>query len=218
VLNVNLALRLPLLCMSFAYRVRSSVVYCLFPLLAACVSPEDNARRQARASQLEADLRSLSPLVSAQEAQKLATTAVGRAHELNCQWQPAQFAWMNNFFVNTGLRQNGLCYQWREAMFPPLHQLRLRTLDLHLATARRATLREHNAIVVTAHGRPFKDGIVLDAWRSGGILKWARIQTDHYPWKPLPWALTPVVLRPLIMPELTPPVRSADASKAGSAR
>ncbi|MBL9130253.1 MAG: hypothetical protein JNG86_03585 [Verrucomicrobiaceae bacterium] len=200
-------------------RFLSSIVYCLFPLLGiSCVSPESPAQRQARAAQLAADLRALSPRIAAQEAQKLATTSVERAHELNRQWQPAQLPWMNNFFVNTGLRQNGLCYQWREAMYPPLHQLHLRTFDLHLASARRATLREHNAIVVTARGQSFEDGIVLDAWRSGGILKWARIKGDHYPWKPLPWELTPVVLRPYIMPELTPPARPADTSPAGSAR
>jgi hypothetical protein len=107
---------------------------------------------------------------------------------------------MNNFLVNTGLREQGLCHQWREALFPALHALHPRTLDLHLAAARRATLREHNGIVVTAHGQPFDTGLILDAWRSGGILQWSLIRTDHYPWKPLPRELTPVELRPLLMP------------------
>lgn len=164
----------------------------------SCVSPEAPPQRQARAARLAQDLRSLSPLVSAGEASKLATAAVERAHELNRRWKPSLNPWMNNFFVNTGLRDGGLCHQWREGLFPPLHQLHLRTLDLHLAAARRATLREHNGIVVTASGQAFDEGIILDAWRSGGILKWARVRADHYPWKPLPRDLTPVELRPLL--------------------
>ncbi|MBE7496750.1 MAG: hypothetical protein HS117_17550 [Verrucomicrobiaceae bacterium] len=181
-------------------RLLSSAIICLFPWLAACVSPESNARRQARAALLARDLQSLDPGVSTPEAEKLATAAVERAHELNRRWKPARMAWMNNLFVNTGLRGSGLCYQWREAMYPALHHLRPRTLVIHLASARRATLREHNAIVITARGQAFDDGIVLDAWRSGGILKWSRVRSDAYPWKPLPWELTPVELRPLIMP------------------
>jgi hypothetical protein len=183
------------------FRVLSSIVYCLFPLLTvSCVSPESPSARQTRAAHLAADLKSLSPSVSAHEANSLATAAVERAAQLNREWRPAQFPWMNNFLVNTGFREQGLCHQWREAIFPALHTLHPRTLDLHLAAARRATLREHNGIVVTAHGQPFDTGIILDAWRSGGILQWSLIQTDHYPWKPLPRELTPVELRPLLMP------------------
>lgn len=182
-------------------RLLSSIVYCVFPLLTlSCVSPESPAARQARAAQLAADFKALSPLVSAQEANSLATAAVERATQLNREWGPTINPWANNFLVNTGLREQGLCHQWREALFPALHALHPRTLDLHLAAARRATLREHNGIVVTAHGQPFDTGIILDAWRSGGILKWSRVQTDHYPWKPLPRDLTPVELRPLLMP------------------
>ncbi len=182
-------------------RFLSSIVYCLFPLLTiSCVSPESATARQSRAAQLAADLKALSPSVSAQEADTLATAAVDRAAQLNREWGPTINPWANNFLVNTGLREQGLCHQWREALYPPLHALHPRTLDLHLAAARRATLREHNGIVVTAHGQPFETGIILDAWRSGGILKWSLVKTDHYPWKPLPRDLTPVELRPLLMP------------------
>ena len=182
-------------------RLLPSIVYCLFPLLMiSCVSPESPAERQSRAAQLAADLKALSPSVSAQEADILASAAVERAAQLNREWGPTINPWANNFLVNTGLREQGLCHQWREALFPALHALHPRTLDLHLAAARRATLREHNGIVVTAHGQPFETGIILDAWRSGGILKWSLVKTDHYPWKLLPRDLTPVELRPLLMP------------------
>lgn len=182
-------------------RLLPSIVYCLFPLLMiSCVSPESPAERQSRAALLAAELKALSPSVSAQEADILASAAVERAAQLNREWGPTINPWANNFLVNTGLREQGLCHQWREALFPALHALHPRTLDLHLAAARRATVREHNGIVVTAHGQPFETGIILDAWRSGGILKWSLVKTDHYPWKPLPRDLTPVELRPLLMP------------------
>jgi hypothetical protein len=77
-------------------------------------------------------------------------------------------------------------------------------MDLHLTSSRRATLLEHNGIVVTAKGQSFEDGIVLDPWRKGGRLAWAKVAEDRYPWLPLPRELTPMVLRPLLMPELYP--------------
>jgi hypothetical protein len=172
--------------------------------LLACVSPESPQARRERVSRLAEDLRGLRRDVTAAEAERLAVAAVKRAVELNGQWRPAKFAWMNNLFVNTGLRERGLCHHWREDLFPPLHHLRLKTLELHLAAARRATLREHNGIVVTAKGQPFEEGIILDAWRHGGVLEWGRVREDAYPWQPLPRELTPVELRPLLMPELFP--------------
>lgn len=173
---------------------------CLVLTLASCVQPESPAQLQRRTAALESQLLALSPAVSPLEASTLARTAVTRADELNRQWQPSQLPWFNNFLVNTKLRQQGLCYQWREAIFPSLHALHLRTLDLHLASARRATLREHNGIVVTAHGQPFKTGLILDAWRTGGHLHSSPVATDHYPWLPLPRQLTPLVLQPLLTP------------------
>ena len=185
---------------SFIERSRWLLALLGFVSLAACVAPETATQRKDRAARLAEDLRSLGPDVSSAEATALATAAVERAHELNRQWKPARNPWINNFFVNIGLRDRGLCHQWRESLFPTLHQLHPGTLDLHLAAARRATLREHNGIVVTAHDAPFDDGIILDAWRAGGILKWSCIPTDHYPWKPLPRELTPLELQPLLFP------------------
>ena len=166
----------------------------------SCVSSETLTERQTRATKLAAAFTSLSPHVSPKEAKCFAMAAVERAAQLNREWHPMVFPWMNNLLVNTGLRQHGLCHHWREALFPTLHALHSQTLDLHLASARRATLREHNAIVVTAHGQPFETGVILDGWHGGGILQWSAVQNDRHPWKPLPPELIPIELRPMIMP------------------
>ncbi|MBK8091859.1 MAG: hypothetical protein IPK32_07720 [Verrucomicrobiaceae bacterium] len=173
-------------------------------LLVSCVSTEDEMQRRDRARRLAADLATLSPTVSKAEAQKLASTAVERSAELQRQWRPMHIAWANNALINMCLQPRGLCYHWRDDTYPPLHHLHLRTLDVHLAAARRATPREHNALVITAHGQPFEEGIVLDGWRSGGPMAWKHVKKDKYPWKPLPWEITPMELRPLIMPDRYP--------------
>lgn len=176
-----------------------------FPILiAACVNLGTPEQRQEKARRLSHDLQQLSPSISAAEADKLAVTAVETSAELARDFKPLRFPWMNNGLVNTGLRKRGLCYQWRDDLFPHLHRLGLKTMDLHLTSARRATLMEHNAIVVTAKGQRFEDGIAIDPWRCCGVLAWAKVSEDRYPWKPLPRELTPMVLRPLLMPDLYP--------------
>lgn len=176
------------------------------PFLAvSCVNIGTPEHRRERAQRMSADLQRLSPSVSRAEADRLATTAIEASAQMSADFKPIPLPWMNNMLVNMGLRKRGLCYEWRDDLFPHLFRLNLRTMELHLTSAKRATRREHNGIIVTAKGQPFKDGIVLDPWRSGGRLWWGRVAQDRrYPWEPLPWELTPMVLRPLLMPDLYP--------------
>jgi hypothetical protein len=174
-------------------------------LIVSCVSPGTPAKRQEQARRMSHDLQQLSPTVSAREADQMASTAIEESAKLAEDFKPMILPWMNNGLVNTGLRKRGLCYQWRDDLFPHLFQLHLKTLEMHLTASKRDTWLEHHGIVVTAKGQRFEDGIVIDPWRKGGRLWWGLLKNDKgHPWKPLPWELTPMVLRPLLMPDLYP--------------
>ncbi len=184
-------------------------------ILSSCVSVGTLEHRREKARLLSLDLQQLGPAVSRAEADKLATTAIEVSATLNQEWKPMHLPWGNNMLRNMGLREKGLCYEWRDALFPHLFRLQLKTLDLHLTSAFRATPREHNGIVVTAKGQRFEDGLILDPWRKGGRLWWGRFHQDKgHKWKPLPWELTPMALRPYLMPDLYP----EEAKKVGQLR
>lgn len=190
--------------------VASSRLLLVLPLLiASCVNVGSEQQRRAKAQRLSHDLQQLSPTVSPAEADKLATTAVETSAAMSRDFKPVFLPWANNALRNMGLRKRGLCYEWRDDLYPHLHRLNLKTMDLHLTSARRDTPREHNGIVVTAKKQAFKDGIALDPWRKGGRLEWGLVSKEHYPWQPLPWALTPMSLRHYIMPDLYPTIESA---------
>lgn len=195
-------------CPDFPHRMSPVTRFCslLFTLaLASCVSPGTPALRQERAHQLSHDLQQLSPTVSAREADRLAFTAIEESAKLAEDFKPFAHPWMNNGLVNTGLRKRGLCYQWRDDLFPFLFRLNLKTLELHLTSSKRDTWQEHHGIIVTAKGQRFEDGLVIDPWRHGGRLWWGLRKNDKgHPWVPLPRELTPMVLRPLLMPDLYP--------------
>ncbi len=135
---------------------------------------------------LQEKLQQLDNAVDADEAARLAESAVKQSAVLAREYRAVRPAWLHNFLVNGGLRERGLCYDWTNDLFARLHQLDLRSLDLHLAVARMDTPHEHNAIVVTARGQPFVEGVVLDAWRHSGRLWFGSVATDKYPWQSLP--------------------------------
>ncbi|WP_395753853.1 hypothetical protein [Prosthecobacter sp.] len=173
--------------------------------LISCANPGTPEKRQEQARRMSLDLQKLAPTVSAGEADKLAETAVEESAKMSADFKPFVHPWMNNGLVNMGLRKRGLCYQWRDDLFPHLFRLNLKTMDLHLVVSRADTVRQHHGIVVTAKGQRYEDGLVVDPWRNGGRLWWGRLKDDQsHPWKLLPWEKTPMVLRPLLMPDLYP--------------
>lgn len=137
-----------------------------------------------RESVLTHDLLGLGDDVSAEEANRLAVTALASARALAVEYQARRPAWLHNIKVNWGLRQRGLCYEWAEDLHAALEREQFQTLQLHRAVAKFNTRREHSGLVITARGRDFSGGIVLDAWRWSGQLAWSRVHRDKYPWKP----------------------------------
>jgi hypothetical protein len=133
-------------------------------------------------AELAERLEALSPSVNQREAAVAAETAHTRSLELARAYRVVRPAILHNMLVNCGLKERGLCYHWAEDLYAKLYSLNLRTLVLHRGVARPNTLREHNAVVITALGQPFEDGVVLDAWRDCGRLCWPYVQQDKYPW------------------------------------
>ncbi|MEO1573346.1 MAG: hypothetical protein AAFU65_00115, partial [Pseudomonadota bacterium] len=94
----------------------------------------------------------------------------------------------HNVLVNMGLRPRGLCTHFAEDLLRRLDALELKTLDLYWAVAfpTKPFRLEHSAALVSAQGRGFESGIVLDAWRDSGELFFAPVTEDtRYAWQRL---------------------------------
>ena len=136
-----------------------------------------------RVTHLVEELRQLSPNVHRHDAQRLAAEAHSAARHLAREYRAVRSPHFHNFLVNAGVKKRGLCHHWARDLGEQLAQLNLRTLVLRWGIARGGTLREHNAVVVTARGQPFERGVVLDAWRHSGRLFFTAVADDRYPWK-----------------------------------
>lgn len=167
--------------------IRSSLWLLVLGLIATgCAhSPSHSGQKMVAgegAVGLEEHLAALSFTVRRDEARLVATNAYELSRKLAGEYRAVRPAILHNCLVNSGLKKRGLCYHWAEDLLAQLEAFRLSTLEVRWGIARAGTVREHNALVVTARGQPFEDGIVLDGWRRSGRLTWLPVKADHYPW------------------------------------
>jgi hypothetical protein len=139
--------------------------------------------RSADDPSLRTQVAALSRTVSPDEAQRVAYTACITGRDLHREWRVAWLPGIQNFLVNIGKREGGLCFQWATELLLRLDALKLQTLELHSAESGANTAAEHNVIVVTAKGQAFGEGILLDLWRYSGTLVWTHFGMDPgYRW------------------------------------
>ena len=90
---------------------------------------------------------------------------------------------MHNCLVNTGMRERGLCWQYMEDLFARLDRESPRFFDLHCGVRDNGSVfLEHHCVVLTATGRPFESGLVLDPWRRPGRLEVFPSRGEGKPW------------------------------------
>ncbi|PYI44645.1 MAG: hypothetical protein DMF11_14195 [Verrucomicrobia bacterium] len=142
------------------------------------VPSSDSAKAEALANQLAA----LSPKVDRNEAKLLADCAYATVSQLRRQYRMFGTPIFNNFLIYHGLKKRGYCYQWSEDLLVALDALRLSSLELRWGEANPGNWRENNCIVVTAKGRPFRSGIMLDCWRHLGHLYFRPVVADADPY------------------------------------
>ena len=154
-------------------------------LLLACGTPPPAQPEEV--SRLAAAIRSLGPEVDPEEADRAARMAYRHTHDLALQYQITDPPLIHNTKVNMGLKPRGLCWHWARDMEDRLKAENFQTLDLHraVANADNAFRLEHSTAIISARGDAYDEGIVLDPWRKGGRLTWARVADDDaYHWEP----------------------------------
>jgi len=163
-------------------RALAMIAVCATPVMAeqqTSVSFQLPKNDLAKAEALADQLAALSPRVDQKEARLLAECAYATVSQLRRQYHMFGTPIFNNFLVYHGVRKRGYCYQWTEDLLIALDALKLKTLELHWGEAYAGTWRENNCVVVTAKGQPFDHGMILEAWRHFGHLRWNLVRSDE---------------------------------------
>lgn len=164
----------------------------LLCLLAGCATSTPLADlppfvEQQRVSELQLAILALGDKVDRAEARQAASIAIEYPLELAQQYQITDPPLVHNTLVNLGIKPRGLCIDWTADLLTRLQQERFRSLELHWGIANYDSLFriEHSTVIISARGDSLQQGLVLDPWRYGGRLFWAKTLEDPaYQWYP----------------------------------
>jgi len=144
-----------------------------------------DAQIEYKILRLETAIRSLSAEVDEAEAKAFSRAAILYPRYLAQRYELVSPPNLHNFLITVGLKERGLCYHWAGDLMAYLKKQKFNSFDLYRAVARQGRINEHSSIVVTARGRPFAEGIVLDAWRNSSDLYFEKVTLDkEYRWEP----------------------------------
>ena len=134
---------------------------------------------------LKKDLESLSNDLDAKEAFLIANTAIRFSMVLANQYELVRPPLLHNHLVNAGTKKRGICFHWTQDLIKRLRELDQKSFDFHCGIAYADSwLRiTHSSVIISAKGKAFEDGIVLDPWRNSGRLYWISVKKDRYPWQ-----------------------------------
>lgn len=162
----------------------SSGILLLVLLLTGCAHrPDSVEQQQARIAALAQQLQTQAPQAPPHRARQLARVAVTTADNLREQYGVRLTPWLHNVEVNSGTRSRGLCFHYARDLAAALKPVMGPDWELHYVQAHPKSIFEHNAIVITAPGKPWTNGIVLDGWRNAGVLYFGPVSDDQYPWQ-----------------------------------
>ena len=134
---------------------------------------------------LKKDLVGIGGKPSIAEADLMAKKIIQKLYDLSNEYRIAGSALINNMLVNMKMKNKGFCYQYTDALRKMLKKSSWQHFDFHWGAAHDKTWLENNGLVITAKGKPFESGIVVDSWRTASRPYWTFVKGDRYPWKKL---------------------------------
>lgn len=113
------------------------------------------------------------------EASFLASDLKSFSKELKQRYSLTPYANFNNFLVNIGVKERGLCWELAYDMLRFLKSKNY-SIDYYIGGANIGSYwTEHNVLVLTCKGCKFEEGVVVDTWRNGGELYVSKIKKDE---------------------------------------
>ena len=165
------------------YRHLLKFFFFLFLLTGCAVKPVP--LKDAEVKRLSMMLQQMDERIRAKEADRLSKDIFLQTARLTREFDLTSPPWLHNTLVNTGVRKKGLCYDWSDALYVYMIKQAYPDFSFHLGGANIGRYwSEHNVLVITAKGKPFNSGIVIDPWRNSGKLYFSKVKDDvQYKWK-----------------------------------
>lgn len=119
------------------------------------------------------------------ETTMLTLELFSRTEKLRQQYRSFALPIVHNMMIDLGIRKRGACKDWAEDLLNHVIPLEREFFHVTWGEANPKKITEHNVLVIYPKHAEFKDGLVIDPWRTSGKVFWVYTTKDkHYKWKP----------------------------------
>ena len=138
-----------------------------------------------RAETLATLLQTIDKNIPFEEALSLSREIFQQTDQLRKQFNPVSEPHVNNFLVNIGLKEKGLCYEWSDPLYIYFRRKSYRYFSFHLLVANRGKyFQEHNVLAVTSKKDDIPNAVIIDPWREPGTVYFSKVKDDKkYVWE-----------------------------------
>lgn len=108
-----------------------------------------------------------------------------RTEKLRQQYRSFALPIVHNMMIDLGIRKRGACKDWAEDLLTHVIPLEREFFHVTWGEANPKKITEHNVLVIYPRHAEFKNGLVIDPWRTSGKVFWVYTTKDrHYKWQP----------------------------------
>lgn len=119
------------------------------------------------------------------ETTMLTLEIFSETEKLKKQYRSFGVAIMHNMMMSVGMRKRGACKDWAEDLLNHVIPLPREFFHVTWGEANPKKITEHNVLVIYPKYAEFKNGLVIDPWRTSGKVFWVYTTKDrHYKWQP----------------------------------
>lgn len=93
------------------------------------------------------------------------------------------FPIVHNLFIQMHLKKRGACKHWAEDLLTLINTMEHPHFTSLWAEAHPGAMNEHNVAVLVPRGADFREGLLIDPWRTAGKPFWTIVKKDSYPWQ-----------------------------------
>lgn len=116
------------------------------------------------------------------EANLLAINLIQGIKRLQKEYGIHTFPITHNLLIDLKIKKRGACKHWAEDLLNIINGINHPHFTSYWGEAHPGNILEHNVAVLTPFGASFKDGLIIDPWRTAGKPFWIKVKEDGHPW------------------------------------
>lgn len=153
----------------------------------AIYKPVFDLKESLKAMYLKGATQSIDASALNEESLKLTIGLMDEIGRLKQKYRSFAIPIVHNMLIDIGVKKRGACKHWAEDLLDYMRPIPRQFFAITWGEAYPKKFNEHNVAVIYPNYGKFKDGLLIDPWRTSGKPYWITVKDDHhYKWKKWP--------------------------------